>query len=472
MDMNNGQRPTLRKSREGKRLLTRLLAILLICAALISCTENIPQIPAYGKSSGQTVRTTVDSDSAKYFLEHYLKGERSRPDLDTAIDTIERDIGAETPPRALLKNIADRHSTDFAALVLWQSLLRQSKSQRAQDVFYEEVAKLEGHTLGTPAPLSVNLSEYLIVFVPGWFYKSQPESGADFAKPRQVLSDMGARTVLLDIEENGSVEHNGDLIAEQLNRLSRSERKIILVSASKGGPEVALALTQLHRTGLDHGVKAWVNIGGTLRGSALADKALAWPTRWYVKLFVIGGRSFDGIESLTTSHSAKRADDTMVPPNVLVMNYVGIPLSGQVTARARLGYSLLRKDGPNDGLTYIVDEISTGSITVPELGLDHFFADPQIHIKTIALMNTVVRLVETHHEAVNEIRADAVYLEIGGRNRLRYQLQDAQLLTREKNSQAMSLNPKPRRFFFRLHCPQNGSLQKSSPKMAEPVQSK
>lgn len=380
-----------------------LLAILVICGALVACTGNGPQIQAQGEFSGQPIYTTVDSEIAKYFLEHYLKGERFRPELDATIAAIDRDIGNRTPTLSSLKSIAGSHSTDLAALVLWQSVLRDSGNRRAQSMFLQEFSRLRVHLRETPDRFTPNKAGYLIVFVPGWLYKSQPGNGADFAKPRQALSNAGARTVLLEIEENGTVEHNGDLIAKQLARLSRGEQKIIVVSASKAGPEAALALSELQRTNTNHNVKAWVNIGGVLRGSALADKALTWPTCWFVKLFVIKGDSFDGIESMATLRSSERADRVALPSDIIVMNYVGIPLSGQVTERARLGYSILREDGPNDGLTYIVDEIPEASITVTEIGLDHFFSDPEIHIKTIALTNTVVRLIEERRTAPNNM---------------------------------------------------------------------
>jgi len=385
--------------------MNRLLAVLVLCGILTSCAGNIPQIPAQGDIAGQPIRTTVDSDTAKYFLEQYLKGKRNRPELDIAIKAIEREVGNSVPSRSLLKFIAESHSTDFAALILWQSLLRNSENRQVHSMFLQEFSQLKVNAKQTPARFSPCKPDYLIVFVPGWFYKSQPENGADFAKPRQVLTDAGVRTALLEIEENGTVEHNGDLIVQQLVTLSRREPKIIVVSASKAGPEVALALSQLQKNNTEHSVKAWVNIGGVLRGSALADRALTWPTCWFVKLFVINGDSFDGIESMATSRSAERADHTTLPSNIIVLNYVGIPLSGQVTERARLGYSLLREEGPNDGLTQIVDEISVASVTVPEIGLDHFFSDPEIHIKTIALTNIVVRLVEARRAAPNN--ADA-----------------------------------------------------------------
>lgn len=383
--------------------MNKLLAVLvLFCETLTSCTGNIPQIPAQGEIAGQPIRTTVDSDIAKYFLEHYLKGERSRPELDTAIEAIEREVGNSVPSCSFLKFIAERHSTDFAALILWQSLLRYSENRQVQSMFLQEFSQLKENAKQTPPRFSPSKADYLIVFVPGWFYKSQPENGADFAKPRQVLTDAGVRTALLEIGENGTVEHNGDLIVQQLVTLSRREQNIIVVSASKAGPEVALALSELQKDNTEHSVNAWVNIGGVLRGSALADRALTWPTCWFVKLFVLNGDSFDAIESMATLRSIKRADRVALPADIIIMNYVGIPLSGQVTERARLGYSLLRKDGPNDGLTQIVDEIPVASITVADIGLDHFFNDPDIHIKTIALTNTIVRLVEARKTTPNE----------------------------------------------------------------------
>ncbi len=371
-----------------------LLAIFVVSGTLVACAGRIPQIPAQGQIAGMPIRTTVDSDIAKYFLEHYLKGERVRPELDTTIEAIERDTGNMIPSRSLLKSVARNHSTDLAALILWQSLTRDSKNRQAQRMFFQEFSLLGANAQKTSLRTIPNKSDYLIVFVPGWLYKSQPENGADFAKPRQVLRDVGVRAALLEIKENGTVERNGDLIANQLVTLSRREQKIIVVSASKAGPEVALALTELQETNTSHSVKAWVNVGGVLRGSALADRALTWPTCWFVKLFVINGSSFNGIESMTTLHSAKRAEHITLPSGLIVLNYVGIPLSGQVTERARLGYSLLREHGPNDGLTQIVDEIPAASITIPEIGLDHFFNDPEMHLKAVALVNTVTRLSE------------------------------------------------------------------------------
>jgi hypothetical protein len=374
-------------------LIHRVLAIAALSCGLQACTGFGPAIPVHTEWAGQEINTTVDSEIAEYYLKHYLAGDHARPEFDSAIGKIEASALDPLPSRTFLKTVAQRYSTDLAALILWQKVIREPGNEAMQRVFAEELSKIRaGAGVGAPSPLMK--TDYLILFVPGWFYKSQPENGADFARPRRVLAEAGARAALLGIEENGAVERNADLIAGQIVELSRREEKIILVSASKAGPEVALALTQLRQTGLSHSVKAWVNIGGTLRGSILADKAVTWPACWFVKLFVIGGGSFDGLESLTTERSTERASRISLPPDVPVVNYVGIPLSGQVSGRARLGYSLLREEGPNDGLTQIVDEIPSGSRTIAELGLDHFFDGPDIHLKTVALARTVIRSLE------------------------------------------------------------------------------
>ena len=272
------------------------VSLFVLCMILAACAGDVPQIPAQAEIGGQAIRTTVDSDIAKYFLEHYLKGERLDAELDATIAAVERDVGDGRPSRGFLKSVAERHSTDFAALILWQSLSRHAENRRAQQIFNRELSRLKAHTGTPPARRVPNKPGYLIVFAPGWFYKSQPENGADFAKPRQALSEAGVATALLEIDENGTVERNADAIAKQLAALGDRGQKIVVVSASKAGPEVALALSQLRAADTKHGVTAWVNIGGVLRGSALADRALTWPTRWYVKHFIIDGGSFDGID--------------------------------------------------------------------------------------------------------------------------------------------------------------------------------
>jgi len=390
------------------KIVHKLLTIFRLYYSLLRCARSIPRIPVHTDLAGQKIRTTVDSEVARYYLEHYLKGDRFCPKLDAAIDTIEQRTRDGTPSQAFLKSVATIYSTDFSTLVLWQHLLRDPVNKLVQNLFAKEFSWLKADIQGDITKLIPEDKSYLIVFAPGWLYKSNPENGGDFAKPRKVLADAGIKTALLKIQENGTVERNADFIAEQLIRLGHEAQKVIVVSVSKAGPEVALALTRLHQSGTPHTVKVWMNVGGVLHGTALVDTALTWPMSWYVRFFLISRKPLDGIVSLTTGRSAKRAKQPTLPPGITVVNYVGIPLSGQVSDRAKFGYSLLRSEGPNDGLTLILDEIPSDSITIAELGLDHFFYDPEIHIKTVALINTVIRYVEARRSAPhNSLNIDA-----------------------------------------------------------------
>ena len=78
-----------------------------------------------------------------------------------------------------------------------------------------------------------------------------------------------------------------------------------------------------------------------------------------------------------------------------VVDYVGIPLSGQVGQYARSNYPVLSRWGPNDGLTLLGDALVPGSLTIVAFGRDHFVAeDPQIDAKSVALMRVMARLAE------------------------------------------------------------------------------
>jgi hypothetical protein len=138
-------------------------------------------------------------------------------------------------------------------------------------------------------------------------------------------------------------------------------------------------------------VVAWVNLGGLLRGTPLADFALTWPARWLVRLLVLPDGSFEGIESLATERSARRRSGLRLPAHVLPINVVAIPLSGQVSAPAKSGYSGLRVQGPNDGLTFVTGAISADGVTIPELGADHHFRTPDIEAKALALARALTQ---------------------------------------------------------------------------------
>jgi hypothetical protein len=160
---------------------------------------------------------------------------------------------------------------------------------------------------------------------------------------------------------------------------------LILVSASKSGPEVALALTKLGSAATRH-VAAWINTVGALQGTPLTDERLLPEVE-----DLVGAVNAAGMQSLMTERSRRRFQSFRLPDHILVVNYFGIPLSGNVSSWARPGFTPLSKHGPNDGILLLSDMIFPGGITVAELGLDHFLLDQNLDAATVGMVITVMR---------------------------------------------------------------------------------
>jgi hypothetical protein len=227
---------------------------------------------------------------------------------------------------------------------------------------------------------------YLFVFVPGWLYQSNPDSGADLARPRAVLGAMGLATRLVPLDENGTVEANGAALAAELEGLAGDGRRLVLVSTSKGGPETHLALDQLGRSDRAGHVAAWVNIGGLLNGTARADWWMEWPQRWLAVVgFAFLGRDTEAIPSMMMAPRRARFAELRVPHGVLVVNYIGAPLTADIRPDVRADFEVIAPYGPNDGLTLLADAIVPEGITLVERGLDHYFAAPDLDRRIAAL---------------------------------------------------------------------------------------
>ena len=184
-------------------------------------------------------------------------------------------------------------------------------------------------------------------------------------------------------------------IAERIRILTRSETKLILVSTSKGGAEVVTALGALLSAGETKAVKAWLSIGGLLGGTMLADDARSWPRSWLAAVFFWWhGFTTDSIASMTTARSRARLERASLPPHILVLHYVAVPLSGQVSGAAMDGYVRMRYHGPNDGSTLLSDELLPRGIVIVEPGEDHFYRDPLRDHKTLAFARLIMEALE------------------------------------------------------------------------------
>lgn len=368
-----------------------LLLLALWAVGWSSGCATAARFPAAGQIAGQRVETTVDSAAARYYLERYLDGDRSDGALVPAIEGALAEGPAEPDDREGLGQLARRLSTDLATLHFVARLYERPANRRAQDAFHANLRRLTDPRSGGGAAPPENYTAHVLAFVPGYAYRKDPTTGADFARQRLILRETGFRTLLIETEELGSVERNAALVAAGLTRLAEREERIIVVSSSKGGPEVALALGEGISPETSRRVKAWISVGGLLRGSPYADRYLGWPRRWLAAIALAWeGLPASIVSDMSTAVRAPVFDRLTIPAHILTLQYVGAPLSGQVPPWTLGRYTVLSPHGPNDGLTLLSDELVAGGIVVTDLGLDHFYQDPAINLKTIALAYVVL----------------------------------------------------------------------------------
>jgi hypothetical protein len=355
------------------------------------CAGSLPRIPAQGKIDDAVIATTVDSPVAKYYLEDYLAGRRTRPALDQALEQAFATL-PEKPTRAAYRELSERFSVDLTTLHLIKVLTEPPANARAQALFRAQLARLMALDWAGRRACVAAFDLPTVLFAPGWFYRSQPGTGADFARQRALLGGLGVANQLIPVVDNGTVEENARIIAQVIRGFDAAHRPVILVSVSKGGPEVAHALGAVLKPNETAAVKAWVNIGGILKGAPLADWASVWPRNWLTGLYYWwrGQDPGDSIASLRSAPSAARFAEETIPPHILILNFVGIPLSGDITPGDEFAYVHTSVAGPNDGLAPIADEMGHGGLTIVQVGLDHYFLDPEIDLKTLAMALTVM----------------------------------------------------------------------------------
>ncbi|MDX1958030.1 MAG: hypothetical protein SFU98_05625 [Leptospiraceae bacterium] len=350
----------------------------------------IPEIPVKAEFHMYSINTKVDSEIARYYLDNFLQNKRVDTELDKKIQKIEIEFENQNLDRTSLKKISEISSVDFASLYFANSILLKDKNANIQRKFLENLKKVKDDTAKFEG------KDYCIVFIPGFDYVENGKlTGADFAVPRKLVSEKGYPVHFIELDPIGSVEENADKISSDIKNLKY--KKILLASASSAGPATYLALGKILGSEDKSRVKAWLNLGGVLKGVPVLDqfskgakgqffKFIVWLKDWRMKSF----------ESMQTEVSRNRFQESRIPPNVLVVNYFGLSLSGDISKFASDKYCLMRNDGPNDGLSLLPDLLVEEGYSILAPKSDHFFAeDPEINQKTLALLKTIVDILNS-----------------------------------------------------------------------------
>jgi hypothetical protein len=362
----------------------------------------------------------VDSTAARGLLADLLARRSLDPTLtarvpDDRVPDAVRTPDVSAPPllpeQQALRELAEEVSLDFAALFFARALGADGTSRVVQAAFNR--ALTDGPARSEQALRAADSFPYTVLFAPSWMYRSHPETGADFAVQRQLLDRLGISNVLIVTRESASVEDNAAAIAEAVRGLGADGNGVILVSASKSGAEVALALSRVLSPDESARVVAWVNIVGALAGSPLADSALRPPVSWIARtVFWLRGWDFAGLISMATAPSRARLRGGRVPDSIAVVNVVAVPLSRTVGFKVWSGYRLLRRHGPNDGVVLLADTVWPGGINLVSIGPDHLFAPREDDAYSLALLRAIDAAVRLQRTAPSRA---ATPVEVGSR---------------------------------------------------------
>ena len=280
---------------------SRFAALLFALAMLSACAAGLP---VRGSVGMQTIETRVDSEAARYYLEDYLTGKRTDEALDDRIDRIYQSANGHLPDRSELKHLSDDFSVDFAALYFADQIARipvNRRFRRAFDQAYEYARK------AFPEDRMKLSNEYEVMFVPTYLYKRLFSVGCRYGCSSGGNKKARTHRLFVETQDDGAVEANADLVAAAIRSRAESGRRLIIISASKSGPEVALALTKLGPAETRH-VAAWINAMGALQGTPLVDDRL------FPDLEILMGKiDVAGTESMATPRSRRRFDSFRVP---------------------------------------------------------------------------------------------------------------------------------------------------------------
>jgi hypothetical protein len=353
-------------------------------------------ISVNGRLGGQTITTIVDSPIAKYYLENYLQNIFTNPEYDHKISRVIEQLENKLVTNEILEMLTKEFSNDFAALYFANRTYEIPKNKIIQDKFHSSIRFFEGLQPSEIPPLFDHLNDYLFAFVPGHKYKLDPTTGADFAYQRKLFTSIGLKNTLVETDELGTVEKNAHIVAEYILKWSKSN-KIALVSVSKGGPEVAMALGKILSPEQLKNVPVWFNIGGALKGSFFADFALNWPYSWIAPFYRYPRKT---LEDLGTKKRREHFEQLKFPKELLMLHYIGFPLSGQVSKEISFRYNSIKKKGPNDGLSLLPDTIFHEGFSITDVGLDHFYRDKNLAVKLYALLRVIFEMLDAKNSWV------------------------------------------------------------------------
>ncbi len=282
--------------------------------------------------------------------------------LDRAASWPGRTWGEFSPE--IVQQLAASEGVDFVTALLYHRLRHSDEHGR----FIRAVENMPE----APEPRR-HPGEMTVAIVPGAFYAEHPETGADGRFVHEAATRLGCRTSLVPLLSFGPLRENARRLLDWLDR--QPAQPMVLVSLSKGGAEVRLALEDHSAADRFRHVVAWINLSGVVRGTAVVD----WLVRHRLNalgvrlLFAWKGYSYSALHELKRWPGILHGD-IQLPAELLAIHVYGFPLIRHLSRPvARRGHRRLASLGPNDGgLSLLADLVGLPGRIYPVWGADHY----------------------------------------------------------------------------------------------------
>jgi hypothetical protein len=116
---------------------------------------------------------------------------------------------------------------------------------------------------------SLPKKDVLVGLVPGAFYAQRPETGAGGEAVLAMVQSLGIAAERVPLPSLGSCQHNAELLHLWSER--HADRRLILVSLSKGSLDVLKSLSLPNHALQRRRPLAWISLSGILQGTPLVD---------------------------------------------------------------------------------------------------------------------------------------------------------------------------------------------------------
>ena len=305
---------------------------------------------------------------------------------DAPVDEVELASRAEphvvllrgaVPDSGALARLTTERGLDVATMVFYRAVLASAVHGEFVRTVDGQHAKPSGRTQGPT-----------LLVVPAMFHRERPDLGGDGHLVAAIAAACGWNARVVPTLSRGSISENARIVREAIDRAGGSP--LWLFSLSKGGGEVRRALQESGGNGNLAHVRGWINVSGIVRGSHFIDHMLGSPARRLrARAFCLAlGTSYAGAKELQTTHPYW-SGAFQVPPQMSVINLVGVPLGCHVQKGLVGRYRRLGTLGPNDGFVLLPETLILPGLIYPIWGSDHLFRSPQVSPLLYRLFNLI-----------------------------------------------------------------------------------